>query len=283
MQLFSLKQPTRDWALAERAWWGREIGCGLASQALHGGRRRQEPSLLPRDLAGGRLPLAVGVGRLVRRPWKLAKGDSSHPSVFGTFLGNGPVTKHRRARTAAGAAGAHISVPSRAALRPAARGWFGYRNYRLTLAAYRGPCECAGTNLKISFGMVDKSEPSVSSDWVYNSWWVPGMARPVWFPELRNWRPGDSTSLWGTGPGEWLRPSFNRLEFRCGSAALAGLTDGVSIVWARRFGPAAGLVAEQDAQVILRSGRRHITKQESEWTGKASIKLRAPVRRFREF
>jgi hypothetical protein len=30
------------------------------------------------------------------------------------------------------------------------------------------------------------------------------------------------------------------------------LTDGVSIVWARRFGPAAGLVAEQDARVILK-------------------------------
>jgi hypothetical protein len=30
------------------------------------------------------------------------------------------------------------------------------------------------------------------------------------------------------------------------------VTDGSSIVWARRFGPAAGLVAEQDAKVILK-------------------------------
>ena len=127
------------------------------------------------------------------------------------------------------------------------------RNYRLPLAV-PGTVRVPGTNLAISLELIDKSEPSVSPDWVYNRWdGLLGLATPVRFPGIAELEAGRPVPARGVRrPRRRSRPSFNRPVFRCGSAGIGRSSrTASSIVWARRFGPAAGLAAEQDAQVIL--------------------------------
>ena len=71
--------------------------------------------------------------------------------------------------------------------------------------------------------------------------------------ELRNWRPGDQYQPAGYSGQEKIKTLFQQARIPLWERRhWPVLTDGSSIVWARRFGPAAGLVAEQDAKVILK-------------------------------
>jgi tRNA(Ile)-lysidine synthase len=127
------------------------------------------------------------------------------------------------------------------------------RNYRLTLAV-PGTVRVPGSSLAISLELIDKSGPSVSPDWVYTSW-VGGLdwQRLSGSLELRNWRPGDQYQPVGYSGQEKIKTLFQQARIPLWERRhWPVVTDGSTIVWARRFGPAAGLVAEQDAKVILK-------------------------------
>jgi tRNA(Ile)-lysidine synthase len=126
------------------------------------------------------------------------------------------------------------------------------RNYRLTLAV-PGRVRVPGTDLAISLELIDKSGPSVSPDWVYNkSMGCLDWQRLSGSLELRNWRPGDQYQPAGYSGQEKIKTLFQQARIPLWERRhWPVVTDGSSIVWAWRFGPAAGVAAEQDAQVIL--------------------------------
>ena len=246
---------TADWALAEEAWWDTEID-RLAAQHFTAAEDAGAGAILLRTDLLAAQPLAVA-RRLVRRAMELVKGD-----LRGIDFGHIAAVM-RLARSTEGhgrlqAPGLDI-FRSFEWLRFDQKGGTPFgpglenRNYRLPLAV-PGIVRVPGTNLAISLELIDKSEPSLSSDWVYNSW-VGGLdwQRLSGSLELRNWRPGDQYQPAGSTGQEKIKTLFQQARIPLWERRhWPVLTDGVSIVWARRFGPAAGLVAGQDAQVILR-------------------------------
>jgi tRNA(Ile)-lysidine synthase len=238
---------TADWALAEEAWWEQEID-RLACQHF---TTSQNAVLLRAGVLAG-LPLAVA-RRLVRRAMELAKGDLRGID-FGHIRSVMELARSIEGHGRLQAPGLDI-FRSFEWLRfgtPGAGG-LGTRNYRLT-PAVPGTMRVPGANLLISLELIDKTGPSVPRDWVYNSWigcldWQ----RLSGSLELRNWRPGDQYQPVGYSGQEKIKTLFQQARIPLWERRhWPVLTDGPSIVWARRFGPAAGLVAEQDAKVVLR-------------------------------
>ena len=238
---------TADWALAEEAWWDAEIE-RLASQHFTSSNN----AILLRAGVLAELPLAVA-RRLVRRAMELAKGDL-RAIDFGHIRSVMDLARSNDGHGRLQAPGLDI-FRSFEWLRFGQPGEGGLetRNYRLTVAV-PGIVRVPGTNLAISLELIDKSEPSVSSDWVYNGWMgCLDWQRLSGSLELRNWRPGDQYQPAGYSGREKIKTLFQQARIPLWERRhWPVLTDGVSIVWTRRFGPAAGVVAEQDAQVILR-------------------------------
>ena len=238
---------TADWALAEEAWWEAEID-RLASQHF---TTTDGAILLDAGLLAA-LPLAVA-RRLVRRAMELAKGDLRGID-FGHIRSVMDLARSTEGHGRLQAPGLDIfrSFEWLRFGQPGAGG-LEARNYRLALAV-PGTVRVPGTNLAISLELIDKSGPSGSPEWVYNKWvgcldWQ----RLSGSLELRNWRPGDQYQPAGYSGQEKIKTLFQQARIPLWERRhWPVLTDGSSIVWARRFGPAAGLVAEQDAKVVLK-------------------------------
>jgi tRNA(Ile)-lysidine synthase len=238
---------TADWALAEEAWWEEEID-RLASQHFTTSNRA---ILLRAGVLAG-LPLAVA-RRLVRRAMELAKGDLRGID-FGHIRSVMDLARSTEGHGRLQAPGLDI-FRSFEWLRfgtPGAGG-LGARDYRLT-PAVPGTVRVPGANLAISLELIDKSGPSMPPDWVYNSWMgCLDWQRLSGSLELRNWRPGDQYQPVGYSGQEKIKTLFQQARIPLWERRhWPVLTDGSSIVWARRFGPAAGLAAEQDAKVVLK-------------------------------
>jgi tRNA(Ile)-lysidine synthase len=240
---------TADWALAEEAWWEAEID-RVASQ--HFTAAGDAGAIVLRADLLAALPLAVA-RRLVRRAMELAKGDL-RAIDFGHIASVMDLARSTEGHGRLQAPGLDIfrSFEWLRFGQPGAGG-LADRNYRLTLAV-PGTVRVPGTNLAISLELIDKSGPSVSSDWVYNNqvgcldW-----QRLSGSLELRNWRPGDQYQPAGHSGREKIKTLFQQARIPLWERRhWPVVTDGSSIVWARRFGPAAELVAEQDARVILK-------------------------------
>jgi tRNA(Ile)-lysidine synthase len=238
---------TADWALAEEAWWDAEIE-RLASRHFIAA----DDAILLRAPLLAALPLAVA-RRLVRRAMELAKGDL-RAIDFGHIASVMDLARSTDGHGRLQAPGLDIfrSFEWLRFAQPRASG-LESRNYRLALAV-PGTVRVPGTNLALSLELIDKSEPSVPSDWVYNShvgcldW-----QRLSGSLELRNWRPGDQYQPAGHSGQEKIKALFQQARIPLWERRhWPVLTDGSSIVWTRRFGPAAELVAEQDAKVILK-------------------------------
>jgi tRNA(Ile)-lysidine synthase len=238
---------TADWALAEEAWWDAEID-RLACQHF----TTSQNAILLRAGVLPALPLAVA-RRLVRRAMELAKGDLRGID-FGHIRSVMDLARSPEGHGRLQAPGLDI-FRSFEWLRFGQPGTGGLesRNYRLPLAV-PGTVRVPGTSLAISLELIDKSGPSVSPEWVYNDWvgcldWQ----RLSGSLELRNWRPGDQYQPAGYSGQEKIKTLFQQARIPLWERRhWPVVTDGSSIVWARRFGPAAGLVAEQDAKVILK-------------------------------
>ena len=238
---------TADWALAEESWWDAEID-RLAARHF---TTSQDAVVLGADVLAA-LPLAVA-RRLVRRALELVKGDLRGVD-FGHIRSVMDLARSTEGHGRMQAPGLDI-FRSFEWLRFGRMGAGGVasRNYRLALAV-PGTTRVPGANLAISLELIDKSVPSVSPDWVYNErvgcvdW-----QRLSGSLELRNWRPGDQYQPAGSTGREKIKTLFQQARIPLWERRhWPVVTDGSSIVWARRFGPAAGVVAEQDAKVILR-------------------------------
>jgi len=239
---------TADWALAEEAWWDAEIDRLAAEHFTAVG---DAGAILLRAPVLAALPLAVA-RRLVRRAMELAKGDL-RAIDFGHIRSVMDLARSTEGHGRLQAPGLDIFRSFEWLRFGKLGGGLETRNYRLTLAV-PGTVRVPGTNLTISLELIDKLAPSVSSDWVYNS----QMGCLDWQRlsgslELRNWRPGDQYQPVGYSGQEKIKTLFQQARIPLWERRhWPVLTDGPSIVWARRFGPAAALVAEQDAKVILR-------------------------------
>jgi len=238
---------TADWALAEEAWWDAEID-RLASRHF----TVTDGAILLRAPLLGALPLAVA-RRLVRRAMELAKGDL-RAIDFGHIASVMDLARSTEGHGRLQAPGLDIfrsfewlrfGRPGAAPLGPGLE----TRNYRLAVAV-PGTVRVPGSNLAISLELIDKSGPSVPSDWVYNG--CLDWQRLSGSLELRNWRPGDRYQPAGYPGLEKIKTLFQQARIPLWERRhWPVLTDGPAIVWARRFGPAAGVVAKQDAKVIL--------------------------------
>jgi tRNA(Ile)-lysidine synthase len=240
---------TADWALAEEAYWHAEID-RLAAEHLTAADDAGAVLLHAGVLAA--LPLAVA-RRLVRRAMELAKGDLRGID-FGHIASVMDIATGSEGHGRLQAPGLDIfrSFEWLRFAQPGA-GRVETRDYRLPVTV-PGTVRVPGANFAISLELIDKSELSVSPDCVYNSqvgcldW-----QRLSGSLELRNWRPGDQYQPAGYPGQEKIKTLFQQARIPLWERRhWPVLTDGSAIVWARRFGPAAGLVAEQDAKVILK-------------------------------
>jgi tRNA(Ile)-lysidine synthase len=228
---------TADWAQAEEEYWSAELAAV---------NPEPDRSVLINASRLGTMPLAVA-RRLVRRAIELAKGDLraiDFPHVEAVLaLVEGPE-------------GGRTQLPGldicrsfdRIRLAPAA-----------VSAAYRCPVAVPGcvpvpgTLLTLALELLDKSETIDTAHSVYNS----EMGYLDWGRlsgnlELRNWNPGDRYQPVGTSGERKIADLFQDARIPLWERSLWPiLTDDSGIVWVRRFGPSAGLVAGPGCSVML--------------------------------
>ena len=235
---------TADWALAEEAYWEAEID-GLAKQALV----ESDGAILVRAATLTALPVATG-RRLVRRAIERAKGDLrgidfSHVArvleLAATREGDGGLQ----------ATGLDIrrSFERIRFSRPGAEP----HDYQAT-APVPGVVRVAAAGIEISMELIERAESSGTGHSVYNESetscldWC-SLSGPL---EFRNWRPGDQYQPWGTAGVEKIKTLFQEARIPIWERRnWPILLDGPSIVWARRFGPAAAFTARPDSRVLL--------------------------------
>jgi len=252
---------TAEWARAEEAYWEAEID-RLAASLL-----TTRPGFVfidARNLAG--LPLAVG-RRLVRRAIEQVKGDlrgidfGHVEAILGLASGG---EGHGRAQ----APGLDV-LRSFEWLRFGALGSYGLveRAYSVE-ASIPGIVRVAAIPVEISLELVENPATCRAPASVYNGEvgcldWGSLSGRMV----LRNWRPGDQYQPIGRSREEKIKTLFQ--EFRVPiweRRHWPVLTDGGTIVWARRFGPAANRAANAGSGTILQ-----IRESEISWLASMSI------------
>jgi tRNA(Ile)-lysidine synthase len=236
---------TAEWARAEEAYWDSEVE-RLASSLIT--RKESFVFINAKNLAG--LPLAVA-RRLVRWAMEQVRGD-----LRGIDFG------HVEAILALGAGGeghGRVQAPGLDVLRSFE--WLrfgGLGSYGMIDRAYSVEVSAPGIvrvdsiPLEISLELIEKSETCDPAAYVYNGEvgldWGSLSGRLV----LRNWRPGDQYQPIGRSREEKIKTLFQ--EFRIPiweRRHWPVLTDGGSIVWARRFGPAANCAAKAESGAVL--------------------------------
>ena len=247
-----------DWALAEESYWEAEID-RLAEKHL-------VPSLdcllLPTAPLKALPPAAAR--RLVRRAIERIKGDLrgiDFEHVTSVLQMASATDGHGRLQ----APGLDImrSFEWLRFGRPVRNG-LESRNYRLQ-APVPGVFRIPGTELQIGLELIEKPGTSEPADSVYNK----EMGGVNWHRlsgplELRNWRPGDQYQPQGAPGAEKIKTLFQESRVPLWERRhWPVLTDGLSIVWARRFGPAAGFSAGPECRVVLKIREMRIVSDES--------------------
>jgi tRNA(Ile)-lysidine synthase len=236
---------TADWARAEEAWWDGELD-RLAGTLLV--RRGGAVYLEAGPLAA--LPLAAG-RRLVRRAIEIAKGDLRGVS-FGHIGSILDLASGGRGHGCVHAAGLAV-------LRS-----FDWLRFATPLAAAAcalerqpagvpGTLRIPGAGLEIRLELIEIPRTSERSDCVYNSemggldW--QRLSGPL---EWRAWRAGDRYRPSGSTREEKIKTLFQRARIPVWERrGWPVLTDGPSIVWVRRFGPAADYEATPGSRCVL--------------------------------
>nr|Q01QT2.1 RecName: Full=tRNA(Ile)-lysidine synthase; AltName: Full=tRNA(Ile)-2-lysyl-cytidine synthase; AltName: Full=tRNA(Ile)-lysidine synthetase [Candidatus Solibacter usitatus Ellin6076] len=236
---------TAEFARAEEAYWAGEID-RLSAESLTAG----DGCVLIRTESLKALSLAVA-RRLVRRAIQMAKGD-----LRGVDFGHVErVVELASAPTGRG----RTQVPGLDVRRSFE--WlrlgvpFTRKPYSLK-PLVPGTTQIPGTRNGISLELIEKSETSVLPWNVYNTemgcldW-----KRLAGSLELRNWRFGDQYQPMGLTGSEKIKTLFQLQRIPVWERAQwPVLTDGESIVWTRRFGPAAGFAAGPESGVVLKLG-----------------------------
>jgi tRNA(Ile)-lysidine synthase len=237
---------TAEWALAEEAYWEREL------DSLEQGRLTIDRGAAVLNLSALRnLPVAAA-RRLVRRAMERVKGDLRGID-FSHIDGVLRLAEQPHGRGGIDVYGLRIRRSFdfiRLALPGPDAGAAGYR----VEVPVPGTVRIPGTGFEISLEVVEKSETSRLSDYVYNremsclDW-----GRVSGSLLLRNWMPGDRFgSSRETGPQK-LKTLFHLARIPAWERKnWPVLADGRSLVWTRRFGVSAHVVAGEDTQSILR-------------------------------
>ena len=232
-----------DWALAEEAWWEAEIGRLSAGRLVE-----QEGRILLSAAALADLPLAAA-RRLVRRAMELAKGG-----LAGIGFEHVTAVMRLAARTSGTGGFAAAGVRVRRSF-----GWLCFTAVTANppgISGYRLPAEVPGVVVlpasagSISLELIENRDPHVC---VYNKavdcldWQC--LSGPL---EVRNWRPGDLFQPVGSAAEKKLKALFQEARIPVWERpAWPVLTDGGSIVWTRRFGPAARVAAGRATPAVL--------------------------------
>ncbi len=264
---------TAEWARAEEAYWKAEIARLAASCLTEAGGfvLIDVGNLAPLPLAAAR--------RLVRHAIERVKGDLrgiDFVHVEAILAIAAAPEGHGRAQ----APGIDV-FRSFNWLRfgPIVADSLSDRNYR-TDAPVPGVARAPVAGVEITLELIENSPDFHSNATVYNEnmGWL-DRERLSGSLVLRNWRPGDQYQPLGRLRAEKIKTFFQ--EFRIPlweRRHWPVLMDGESIVWARRFGVAAGFAAGV--------GSRHVLQiRESETGCAASTKIvpGVQVRRLREF
>jgi tRNA(Ile)-lysidine synthase len=236
---------TAEFARAEEAYWAVEIDRLAALHLTH-----DDQSVLIDTEALKALPLATA-RRLVRRAIELAKGDLREVNfdhvervveLAAVTAGDGR-TQVPRLDVRRSFDWLRLGVPI--VRKP-------YTLKPLVPGVTPVPCTSHG----ISLELIEKSETSVLPWNVYNTemgcldWKL--LAGSL---ELRNWRFGDWYQPVGLAGSVKIKTLFQLQRIPVWERAQwPVLTNGESIVWARRFGPAAGFAAGPESSVVLRVG-----------------------------
>ena len=238
---------TAEWALGEEEWWAAEID-RLAARLL----RQQDGRWLLSASALRDLP-AAPARRLIRHAIGKAKGD-----LKGIDFAHVETVLELASRRAGGGAFRASGVRVRRSFdwlcftavtaeagRPA--------GYSLP-AAVPGAIALPGQELTICMELIENTAASALTESIYNKdvdfldWQrVPG---PL---VLRNWRPGDRYQPLGSPASKKLKALFQEADVPVWErSSWPVLTGQGSIVWTRRFGPAAGLAAGRACGPVLR-------------------------------
>ena len=189
--------------------------------------------------------------RLIRRAFELVKGDLRRID----FVHIEKVLS----LTTAGEGDGRVQVPgvdvfrSFDWLRFAPAGEYGAseRDFSIPVAApgrFRTP-----EGGEISLQLLEKSDGWISPDSGYNESGDLDWNRIRGPLELRNWRPGDEYRPSGHARGERIKFFFRQTRIPLWERrGWPILIDGETIVWARRFGPAAEFAATRESRMVLR-------------------------------
>jgi len=238
---------TADWALAEEDYWGTEID-RIAAGLLF----ERDCAILTRVDSLLALPQAAA-RRLVRRAMERVKGDL-RAVEFDHIEAVLRMAQDDQGHGRTQAPGLDI-MRSFGWLRFSRPGTDGLesRNYRIA-APVPGSIRVPGVSTVISLELIEKAEASAVPDCVYNgetgclNW--RSLSGSL---ELRNWRPGDQYQPWGSTGEEKIKTLFQDARIPLWERRhWPVLMDGSSIVWARRFGPAARFAAGSGTAIVLR-------------------------------
>ncbi len=235
---------TADWARDEELYWKAEIdriSRGVLTESADAVLVQTAPLLA--------LSPAVA-RRLVRRAIEMAKGDLRGID----FAHVEAILNLARRNLGQG----RVHVPGLEVLR--SFHWVRFaipggdrRGYRLA-ATVPGKLQIPGTALLISLELLEKPETSGSPDYVYNNG-MDGLdwARVSGSLAIRNWQPGDRYQPTGSTGEKKIKTLFQQARIPLWERRQwPVLVEGESIVWVRRFGPAAGVAANSSSRSILR-------------------------------
>jgi tRNA(Ile)-lysidine synthase len=273
---------TADWALEEEAYWEAEIDRLAAEHLIIEDRSAASPEVFsqppapgPRPLKNGfvslntaclrNLPLAAD-RRLVRRAMEIVKGDLTaidFAHVNAVLLLAAATEGHGR-----------IQPPGLDIIRsfdwlrfakPATVPGLQTRNYTFTVPV-PAIIPIPGENFSISLEVFENATDQETCECVYNKGmvWVDQerLAGPL---TLRNWRPGDQYNPLGSSSEQKIKTLFQ--EFRVPlweRRHWPVLTDGSSIVWSRRFGPATRVAAGPETRRFLKIKEVGIERPEND-------------------
>jgi len=237
---------TAAWAQAEEAYWEQELTRLVPAHLTF-----EPPAVLLRVDSLAALPLAVG-RRLVRRAVEWAKGD---------LRGIGFEHLAGVLELAASAEGhGRLQIPGLDVFRsfnwlriaPPGLDNLDNRNYRLPLPV-PGAVPLPGQQTVLLTELFENANVTEGPDGVYNGcvgcldW-----NRISGSLEVRNWRPGDRYQPVGHSEPEKIKVLFHQARVPLWERRhWPVVTLGDAILWARRFGPAAGFAASPASRPVL--------------------------------
>jgi len=238
---------TADWALEEESYWAREVN-RLAAEHL----TVQPPAVFLRADRLRELPIAAA-RRLIRRAIEMVKGD-----LRGIDYGHIAAVLDLACQT--GGDG-RLQAPEVDVFRsfewlrlaPPGMDRLENRNFRLP-APVPGAVPLPGGSSAVLIELIENKKASEAVDSSYNKLmdWL-DWDRISGALEVRNWRPGDQYRPVGHSGEEKLKLLFQQARIPLWERrSWPVVTHGDKIIWSRRFGPAANLIATPESRMLLR-------------------------------